>query len=65
MRPQRNLAVPMDVLMSSRREWHLGHGLDQSPTLQAFRQALAHVQSEIHHSDQGVQYVATAHAACL
>ena len=59
------LAVLMDVFTRSIRGWHLGRGLDQSLTLQALGQALTHAQPEIHHSDQGVQYAATAYTACL
>jgi putative transposase len=59
------LAVLMDVFTRCIRGWHLGRGLDQSLTLRALEQALAHHTPEIHHSDQGVQYAATAYTARL
>jgi transposase InsO family protein len=59
------LAVLMDVFTRGIRGWHLGRSLDQSLTLQALDQALAHHTPEIHHSDQGVQYAATAYVARL
>jgi transposase InsO family protein len=43
----------------------LGRSLDQSLTLRALEQALGHHTPEIHHSDQGVQYAATAYTARL
>ena len=59
------LAVIMDVFTRRIRGWHLGRSLDQSLTLRALEQALAHHRPEIHHSDQGVQYAATAYTARL
>ncbi len=59
------LAVIMDVFTRCIRGWHLGRGLDQSLTLLALEQALAHHTPEIHHSDQGVQYAATAYTERL
>lgn len=55
------LAVLMDVYTRYIRGWHLSHSLDQSLTLYALEQALAHGRPEIHHSDQGVQYAAIAY----
>jgi len=55
------LAVIMDVFTRSIRGWHLGRGLDQDLTLAALQQALAQHTPETHHSDQGVQYAATAY----
>jgi putative transposase len=55
------LAVLMDVFTRCIRGWHLGRGLDQGLTLRALEQALAQHTPEIHHSDQGVQYAATAY----
>src|SRR5258708_2173484 len=48
-----SLAVLMDVFTRGIRGWHLGRSLDQSLTLRALEQALAHHAPEIHHSDQG------------
>jgi putative transposase len=45
--------------------WHLSRHLDQSLTLTALRLALAQHRPEIHHSDQGVQYAATAYIHTL
>lgn len=59
------LAVLMDVFTRCIRGWHLGRSLDQSLTFRALEQALAHTTPEIHHSDQGVQYAATAYTARL
>ena len=59
------LAVIMDVFTRNIRGWHLGRSLDQSLTLTALRRALAHRTPTIHHSDQGVQYAATAYTQML
>ena len=59
------LAVIMDVFTRCIRGWHLGRSLDQSLTLTALRRALAYHIPEIHHSDQGVQYAATAYTQML
>jgi putative transposase len=54
------LAVLMDLYTRSIRGWHLSRHLDHVLTLTALRRALAQHRPEIHHSDQGVQYAATA-----
>ncbi len=59
------LAVLMDIHTRLIRGWHLGRGLDQELTLIALRRALAGGRPEIHHSDQGVQYAATAYVDLL
>ena len=59
------LAVIMDVFTRSIRGWHLGRGLDQSLTLIALDRALAEHKPDIHHSDQGIQYAATAYIDML
>jgi putative transposase len=59
------LAVLMDVFTRAIRGWHLGRYLDQTLTLTALRRALAQATPEIHHSDQGVQYAATAYVDLL
>jgi putative transposase len=59
------LAVLMDVFTRRIRGWHLGRGLDQELTLVALRRALEGGCPEIHHSDQGVQYAATAYVELL
>ncbi len=59
------LAVLMDVHTRCIRGWHLGRGLDQELTLVALKRAYEHSRPEIHHSDQGVQYAATAYVELL
>ncbi len=60
------LAVLMDVYTRAIRGWELSRRLDQALTLAALDRAVAagH-QPGIHHSDQGVQYAATAYVARL
>ena len=55
----------MDVHTRGIRGWHLGRGLDQELTLVALRKAFEQGCPEIHHSDQGVQYAATAYVDML
>jgi putative transposase len=60
------LAVIMDVFTRGVRGWHLGRELDHTLTLVALRRALvSHPAPEMHHSDQGVQYAATAYTQVL
>jgi putative transposase len=59
------LAVLMDVYSRAIRGWHLSRHLDQTLTLTTLRRALAQHRPEIHHSDQGVQYAATAYVQTL
>lgn len=60
------LAVIMDVFTRGIRGWHLGRNLDHTLTLTALQRALArHPAPEIHHSDQGIQYAATAYTRVL
>lgn len=59
------LAVIMDVFTRSIRGWHLARGLDRSLTVTALQRALVQHIPEIHHSDQGVQYAATAYTEML
>jgi putative transposase len=48
------------------RGWELGRGLDQGLTLAALRRAMrGGRRPEVHHSDQGVQYAATAYTDLL
>ncbi len=42
----------IDVFIRCIRGWHLGHSLDQSLTLRALEQALAHHTPETHHSEE-------------
>lgn len=59
------LAVLMDVFTRSIRGWHLGRDLDQGLTLAALERALVVAVPKIHHSDQGMQYAATAYVERL
>jgi len=59
------LAVLMDVFTRAIRGWYLGRNLDQELTLTALRRALQEHRPEKHHSDQGVQYAATAYVEML
>jgi transposase InsO family protein len=59
------LAIVMDVFTRIIRGWHLGRSLDQGLTLAALERALVFGTPRIHHSDQGVQYAATAYVERL
>jgi putative transposase len=59
------LAVLMDIYTRGIRGWQLSRHLDQMLTLTALRRALAQHRPAIHHSDQGVQYAATAYIHTL
>src|SRR4051812_17939992 len=59
------ISVVMDMFTRTIRGWHLGRGLEQELTLTALRRALERGRPEVHHSDQGVQYAATAYVEAL
>jgi putative transposase len=60
------LAVLMDVFTRRIRGWELGRSLDQGLSLAALKRAMRRGRRpEIHHSDQGVQYAATAYTDLL
>lgn len=59
------LAVLMDVFTRAIRGWNLGRSLEGTLSLLALRRALSGGRPEIHHSDQGVQYAATAYVDLL
>jgi transposase InsO family protein len=59
------LSVLMDVFTRCIRGWHLGRSLEQALTLSALERAFERGCPEIHHSDQGVQYAATAYVDML
>jgi putative transposase len=59
------LSVIMDVFTRCVRGWHLGRSLEQGLTLTSLEAALGRGSPEIHHSDQGVQYAATAYVEML
>jgi transposase InsO family protein len=56
----------MDDFTRRVRGWELGRSLDQGLTLAALNRAMRGGRTpEVHHSDQGVQYVATAYTDLL
>lgn len=55
------LAIIMDVYTRIIRGWRVGSGLGVDLTLGALEKALTRGVPQIHHSDQGVQYAATAY----
>src|SRR5712692_6693759 len=59
------LAVLMDVFSRSIRGWHLSRNLDQTLTLAALERALIVARPQVHHSDQGLQYAASAYVERL
>jgi putative transposase len=59
------LSVIMDMFTRCVRGWHLGRSLEQELTLAALAGAFERGCPEIHHSDQGVQYAATAYVEML
>jgi putative transposase len=60
-----DLAVLMDVYTRALRGWHLSRHLDQTLTLTALQRGLGQQRPDIQHSDQGVQYAATASVQTL
>ena len=59
------LAIIMDVFPRSIRGWPLGRRLEPELTITALGRAFDRGRPEIHHSDQGVQYAATAYVEML
>ena len=59
------VAVLMDVFTQMIRGWKLSQHLTQSLTLKPLQQALCQSVPEIHHSDQGVQYLSNAYLSTL
>ena len=60
------VALLMDVFTRMIRGWHLSQHLTQSLTLKPLEEALHQSGSpEIHHSDQGVQYLSNAYISML
>ena len=55
----------MDVFTRRIRAWQLSQHLNQSLTLKPLKEALRQSVPEIHHSDQGVQYLSSAYIATL
>jgi transposase InsO family protein len=59
------VSLLMDVFTRMIRAWHLSQHLTQSLTLKPLQQALRQNVPEIHHSDQGVQYLSNAYLSML
>ncbi|MDE0689128.1 MAG: IS3 family transposase [Candidatus Poribacteria bacterium] len=59
------VALLMDVFTRMIRGWNLSQDLTQTLTLKPLEQALHDRIPEIHHSDQGVQYLSKAYIATL
>ena len=60
------LALLMDVFTRMIRGWRISHHLNTSLTLKPLQEALCQSGSpEIHHSDQGVQYLSKAYISTL
>ena len=59
------VAVLMDVFSRIVRGWHLSQHLTNALTLSPLEDALRQSVPEIHHSDQGVQYLSTAYISTL
>ena len=55
----------MDVFTRMIRGWHISQHLTQSLTLTPLEAALGQSAPEIHHSDQGVQYLSNAYISLL
>ena len=59
------VALLIDVFTRMIRGWHLSQHLTQSLTLKPLEAALCQSAPEIHHSDQGVQYLSKAYLSTL
>ena len=59
------VAVLMDVFTRMIRGWQVSQHLSQPLTLKPLEQALRRSVPEIHHSDQGAQYLSTAYISTL
>lgn len=59
------MSVLMDVFTRMIRGWQLSRHLDQPLTLDTLHQALRQGVCEIHHSDQGVQYLSNEYISTL
>ena len=59
------LSLLMDVFTRIIRGWHISQHLTQSLTLKPLEAALRQSVPEIHHSDQGVQYLSNAYISML
>ena len=55
----------MDVFTRMIKAWQISQHLSQSLTLKPLEEAFCHSVPEIHHSDQGVQYLSSAYITTL
>ena len=55
------VSVLMDVFTRMMRGWQISQHLSQPLALKPLEQALLYSVPDIHHSDQGVQYLSTAY----
>ena len=59
------LCLLMDVFTRMIKAWQISQHLNQSLTLKPLKEAFCHSVPEIHHSDQGVQYLSKTYIATL
>ena len=59
------ICLLMDVFTRMIRGWQVSRHLTQPLTLKPLEQALRHSVPEIHHSDQGVQYLSNTYILTL
>ena len=59
------VSLLMDVFTRVIRAWHISQHLTQSLTVKPLEEALHRSVPEIHHSDQGVQYLSNAYISTL
>ena len=59
------VSLLMDVFTRMIRGWHLSQHLTQSLTVKPMEAVLHRSAPEIHHSDQGVQYLSNAYISLL
>lgn len=59
------LCLLMDVFTRMIRAWQLSQHLNHSLTLKPLKEAFCHSVPEIHHSDQGVQYLSKTYVTTL
>jgi transposase InsO family protein len=60
-----SLAVLLDIFTCAIRGWELARDLTEDLPKTALERALTQRRPEVHHSDQGVQYVARGYVAVL
>ena len=59
------LCLLMDVFTHMIKAWQISQHLNQSLTLKPLQEAFCHSVPEIHHSDQGAQYLSKTYIATL